>query len=177
MEFLLVKSSRDVCSLDCENFFSFLHLLFKYEKNGATVKNLVKEISVLYFQFCLKAWGLFQPAERDKLKQKNLNKLNDSSKLYWHEIYGITLHHLLNRLNHNCRVRFEKKTIETHKIILWKFIFSISTKLLSLHCSTTIHAIDTFNDVRHLFDMTMKLNINPHDDFLVIEAAYRIYRI
>lgn len=28
---------------------------------------------------------------------------------------------------------------------------------------------DTSNDVRHLFNMTMKLNINPHDDFLVIE--------
>ena len=65
---------------------------------------------------------------------KNLNKLNESLKLYWHEIYDVTLHHLLNRLNHNCRDGFEKKTLETHKIILWKFIFSISSKLLSLHC-------------------------------------------
>lgn len=40
--------------------------------------------------------------------------------------------------------------------------------LLSLLCFKH-NTKDTWNDVRHLFNMTMKLNINPHDDFLVIE--------
>jgi hypothetical protein len=86
---------------------------------------------------------------------------------------------LLNHLNHKSRVEEagNEKVARKHIKFYYGNLYSrIHPRLLSLHCVAQ-HAKILRDDVRHLFDMTMKLNINPHDDFLVIETAHSIYWI
>jgi hypothetical protein len=75
---------------------------------------------------------------------------------------------LLSELNHNSYISIGKNCATEVIKFYDGNLFSCFHRAFITALFQTAHK-RYLNDIRHLLNMTMKLNINPHDDFLVIE--------